>query len=359
MTSEKFAKLLKDPLGLDEVTLNEIETLKSKYPFSKNIQLLYLRKCKLLGLTQNKKEIQRIAYQQKHPIMFSNFIDFQSEKENHESIDALYQDIFASMQNDNAEEKAQETTIKKEKDQHETTGSEDTKIVDLEIVTSTINPIKTSDITDDAINKEQEDYDILDELHSEKIELTEKKKTISEIKEIKNTQFEEAAEKATPKKDDISYIKLKKSKTLSKKHFDKKRKKKAKIKAIALKKKKKKNLKPFKETKKAKDNTYVDWLDGLKSTAEVLKEEIRSSRDEVSSKKEGKKKSKKKKKKGNKLQSKINKSLVRNDKIYTETLAELLVKQGHNKKAIEIYKQLMQNNPEKSDYFAGLINKLK
>jgi hypothetical protein len=43
----------------------------------------------------------------------------------------------------------------------------------------------------------------------------------------------------------------------------------------------------------------------------------------------------------------------------TETLAELYVKQERLEKAIKIYEQLSLKNPEKSIYFAGIIDTLK
>lgn len=43
----------------------------------------------------------------------------------------------------------------------------------------------------------------------------------------------------------------------------------------------------------------------------------------------------------------------------SETLAEIFINQGNRSRAIEIYQQLSLNYPEKSDYFASRIQKLK
>ncbi len=52
-------------------------------------------------------------------------------------------------------------------------------------------------------------------------------------------------------------------------------------------------------------------------------------------------------------------SLLEDNSIVTETLAGILARQGHNEKAIEMYKKLSLQYPEKSSFFAGKIEKLK
>jgi tetratricopeptide (TPR) repeat protein len=52
-------------------------------------------------------------------------------------------------------------------------------------------------------------------------------------------------------------------------------------------------------------------------------------------------------------------SLKENNKMNTETLAEIYVKQGNYPKAITIYEQLMLSNPEKKVFFASRINYIK
>lgn len=48
-----------------------------------------------------------------------------------------------------------------------------------------------------------------------------------------------------------------------------------------------------------------------------------------------------------------------NSDIASETLAELLVKQGHRKRAIAMYEQLTLKYPKKSSFFAGQIQKIQ
>jgi tetratricopeptide (TPR) repeat protein len=52
-------------------------------------------------------------------------------------------------------------------------------------------------------------------------------------------------------------------------------------------------------------------------------------------------------------------SITEDEEIATETLAQIHMKQGNYPKAIKIYEKLMLIYPEKSNYFAGLIDTLK
>ena len=128
---------------------------------------------------------------------------------------------------------------------------------------------------------------------------------------------------------------------------------------------------------------FASWLSTKKQNTEIPKnttattdssdaEEIAIIPESTKSKKaKGKKKdskkkkgepSSKKKKKGNKsasLKQKIETSIKKQQGVVTETLAKLYVDQGYPKKAINAYKQLSLIYPEKSSFFALLIEDLK
>lgn len=85
-------------------------------------------------------------------------------------------------------------------------------------------------------------------------------------------------------------------------------------------------------------------------------------RDELKRLKRKQKKSRKKKKKADKDQRIVQfaeQSLTSHQMIVSETLAELLAEQGETQKSIEMYERLKLFFPEKSTYFAAIIEKLK
>ncbi|MCB0647185.1 MAG: hypothetical protein KDC49_11010 [Saprospiraceae bacterium] len=63
--------------------------------------------------------------------------------------------------------------------------------------------------------------------------------------------------------------------------------------------------------------------------------------------------------KKSKVEASAEKSIKKNTQMVSEPLAQLLAAQGHNLEAIEMYKRLILNIPEKSAYFAARIEELK
>lgn len=95
---------------------------------------------------------------------------------------------------------------------------------------------------------------------------------------------------------------------------------------------------------------FTDWLEGLKKSKKSDKTEDKSS--------EGKKTKKKKKKKKAKKDKAKKRHELEQAEIISETLAELMAKQGYTEKAIEMYNRLSLLFPEKNSYFAGKIEDL-
>ena len=73
--------------------------------------------------------------------------------------------------------------------------------------------------------------------------------------------------------------------------------------------------------------------------------------------KKDKEKKKKKQKKNIKQKTPVQSEL--HNEIVSEQLAEIYLKQGMKKEAIEMYRKLSLQNPEKSIYFAKILEKIK
>ncbi len=137
----------------------------------------------------------------------------------------------------------------------------------------------------------------------------------------------------------------------TKKKPKKKRGKKKDVKKKDVKKKDKEKDKK-KRKKKEKDK---------KKKQERKKEEKKKRKQKKRKKKKGRKKktNKKNKSQDSAYQDRVVGSLLLNDSIASETLAELLQKHGHHRLAREMYRRLSVNMPEKSSYFAAQIELLK
>lgn len=102
--------------------------------------------------------------------------------------------------------------------------------------------------------------------------------------------------------------------------------------------------------------SFTSWLHDIQEPSmKLLLDEIM----EHKKLEEIKKQKKKKKKKNKRMLQEALQSITENDDIASETLAELLVRQGRYNKAIEMYGRLILLFPEKSDYFAARIKHLK
>lgn len=62
---------------------------------------------------------------------------------------------------------------------------------------------------------------------------------------------------------------------------------------------------------------------------------------------------------GSTIETVIKRSATADFKIVTETMAQIYLKQGNKDKALQIYRQLLVDNPKKSVYFADRIKELE
>jgi hypothetical protein len=117
-----------------------------------------------------------------------------------------------------------------------------------------------------------------------------------------------------------------------------------------------------KEEKKAKEKKKKKKEKDKKSDKKKLKKKDKKEKKKLK-KAEKKKKEKKKKKKDKKsspaFQDRLVNSILLNDSIASEPLAQLLHEHGHAELAMEMYERLLVKYPEKSSYFAALIQQLK
>lgn len=384
MDAKTLIQLLENPKDLEQVPLKELEQLVQRYGYSHSIQVLYTLKLQSLNSPETDKQLERLqawlpANPYLHRLLYpesaaednlaiqeidqhfeaslqeikqntaDNEPSIQVTEDEMDAIDIQKQDITEEV-SELVEEKSPEETHQvyetEEQDKVSTTPAKELDQEAQDDVETTIETnssekqilTTTSDIDQDNIAVSESTEPELEPDHSVNKELDESNDAFIDEK----FQAEIGTET-----DDISYVTFKKKKVKKEAKKAKKQAKKAKKKA---KKKEKKQAKKLARSKnKETDNqesqvssadNFVDWLEQL------------------GSKKKRNKKAKKAKKK-NKLQEKIDSSLHLDADIASETLAKLMLLQHKKMAAIQIYKQLMLNNPEKSSYFAEQIKKIK
>ena len=111
-----------------------------------------------------------------------------------------------------------------------------------------------------------------------------------------------------------------------------------------------------KSSEESKKDSFEAWLASLQASIKSKEAELEEKK-KPKKKKKKKKKSKKKKKKKELKVAKV--SLAEDEGVVSETLADLLAKQGYIEKARHMYHKLSLLFPEKSTYFAGKIENLK
>jgi len=237
----------------------------------------------------------------------------------------------------------------------ETPETEDIETVDqMEVESENIQTLaSTMGNTDD-------EADPIDDQETE--DESNKVKTDSKKKKEKKKPKKEATNKSTKKPK-----KAKKDKTSKKKSSTKNQKTKSgKAKNSSSKKNKKENKEKgwrvFTEEQRVELNDFTNWLNSLGSSENPeskAEKPIKSKKTKAEKTKKKVKSKAKKAKKKDKISEKIDSSVIKKDEIVSESLAALYNQQGHYKKALKAYKRLSLINPEKSSFFAPLIEDLK
>lgn len=103
--------------------------------------------------------------------------------------------------------------------------------------------------------------------------------------------------------------------------------------------------------KPIKLSDYTKWLNELEKAEAAKTAKIANSKSKINKER--------KKSKKLRLQAKIDKSIIINEAIVSEPLANLLYEQGHHNEALKMFEKLSLIFPEKSTFFADKIKALK
>lgn len=383
MDKTKWEKLLHDHTFLDQLSLEDLESLVKKYPYSYSIYFFTLKKREASNQPINQLHLATIGLLTPNPLQTSlslpvplnkQKVDKSSELKNTKfdikngkilekkrliksratiesgqstqntnemknesdkkrkwtSFDKMLNAFFnigkktekEEIQINNVEKNIQEIEVNADNDRAKVTYKEETRIeADNKIVESSVT---VSDTIDNLQVLELADHGNTIIIGDSNIEMNSDEASIPE--NVEDVEVAPLSEKVIDLKD-------------AKK--EKKEKKKAK-----KKKKKNKGKEKSKEKEKSKGKE--------KSTKKDQKE-----KDSKKYKESKKAKKKKSKKKANIIEAKIQGSTIRKKGVGSETLANLMIQQGKIEEAKKIFQELMVIYPEKSSYFANLIKKLK
>ena len=387
MTPERIAELLADSNQIKEEPLESFERLIIAYPYSQSMQLLYGMKLKSLGKAELSKDSSwQVYFPDKNHLYYKihgeKDLSFQNEVDR---IDLEIEEIFSELEYGDKIK----PTINEEAelmDEDSIFDTEQFKVKEELKENQESNPIEEDSIL--SVDRIIEENDYSKDIKFIDIKKSKKKKLKKIVSKNLKPKKKKSPKKVSLKKEEVEKVQSKtkqeaiKPKTIVTKT---KKKKKAKKKQVVL----KKLIPALPEiSTDSSEDPFVQWLASLKKKEKSImaskdkkkktkKEKKKKDLEVVQKKpksKKGKKfktpkskkskakkgrKEKKASKKQAKLQRKIDSSLNRRKEVASPTLADLLAKQGHNKEAIKIYKQLMLNNPEKNSYFASQIKKLK
>jgi tetratricopeptide (TPR) repeat protein len=351
MNADSFVKYLKDPLFLHQISYQELKTLSLQYPYCQNLHLLLLKKSLLDNHQDQEQNLERAA---------ASSVDRTHLFHQLKAIDAslvaedsfLLSDEYLELKDLNQAGPSMEM-LEAEAEK------EAQKVLELENIPAPAGPPEEILLFEDDSFSE-EDFQFPPEL----VDLAPAQEvhayylgddTISTLAAFAGILPELKVQKSKPSRSKkrlasrkpvlTSRPLLHKLKQLDAQH-------RGQISPSAAPPAAPSKRKPRPQPKKS----FNSWLEQFQEPA------IKSQLDEIMEHKkleEVKKESKKIKKRKHQMLQIAIKSITENQEVASETLAELLVRQGRYDKAIEMYKRLLLLFPEKSDYFASKIDNLK
>ena len=384
MNSDLFSYYLIDTSKLREIGYQDLEILIEKFPYCQNLHFLVAKKSHIEDHPDFEKWLNKAAtystdraylYQLLHEVDFQKDYIFEGEKFDLGEI-APQKEIPAPevvFDLENEKNKAKEAyLLTEEKDYFEMENANETAVPLPAIAT-----IIPSQNTDNQQITDEEEYEkplvTLSDLMKQNEEETPKEEE-EKLMTFSDLMHEEQPEKAAVKEEDDEPLMtfeelLKQNEILENTEIEEKaafilpentepKKEESELETVLY--PMKKTLKPtpksaFSSWKKSDEISIGETLNHGEEILKV-KEKIEKRMESEEDKKKRKDEKKKKKQEGIVF---VDKSLIPDESIATETLAKILALQGRKDEAISMFEKLKLQMPEKSTFFAAEIEKLK
>lgn len=365
MKAEQFAEFLKDPDQLYKISYTELKSLVSQYPYCQNLRFLLLQKC----VFDNHKDLDenlRLAatFSKDRKLLYKQIQPKVSESPSEHPQPGAE----TSIETEPVSQSGNQITLP-EKTEQEPSAVETPTAVELAVEAEVAQASVPAEVPESESIENEENSDSAP-LYFDDIDPDAEVEDITEELQLELKQETGEVENAstdTVQEDAISFedlIKMDNKKPV-KKPSSKSRKVPEGAEHPAVEKtkppeglsSKSRNPKPTPKT------SFGSWIKQFQSPQDAEekppKKEKKKKKNPKKEEASGKKHKKKHPKKEKKHIVLAEKSLKVNKEIASETLANLLAKQGSYEKAIEMYEQLRLTIPEKSSYFADQIKKIK
>lgn len=352
MFQQQFINSLKQPGQIEELSLNELEMLIQEYPFFETAHLLYSKRLFQTNALNYSKQLRKTAIVANSRVVLYELIHKESK-----AVVTENKAIITESKQEISEEK--KITIKEEPKVEEkevgsvTTTSDSIKVIYVNTVPSAQKTTETTPVFEKTIEEAT----------------NEPASDVQMLQSIENATEESAT--ITPEEKMQKEIELEISKGIIQSYVETDI-----IKTPELEKE---------ETKEPV--SFTDWLNKVKKEAHSIQKEVIPIQKDIPKEEEKEQKTTKTEQKNTNLEQKrqiidkiidsdpgriklgttkfftpstdAKQSLLENEHLVTETLAKIYALQGNISKAIRAYEILSLKFPQKSVYFASLIEKLK